>query len=160
MTSRSILARSMSIEVGQSSQAAIDAFEKLGGSVPAAASDGFGQNHQTSINPVQARESVWSYVRGEWVSAHSIIDLISGELAMRALLILSALLVAGSFHSTPAAAKTYPFCARSGIDECAFDTLQQCKDSIAGKGDFCIANPFYQGPDHAQYTPRRKSPRR
>jgi hypothetical protein len=71
---------------------------------------------------------------------------------MRALLILPALVFAGSLDATPApAAPVYPWCA------CSFDTFRQCLETLSGIGGVCIDNPSYPGPGSplAQSSPRR-----
>ena len=76
---------------------------------------------------------------------------------MRALLVLPALILAGSLDATPAhAAPVYPWCA------CSFDTFQQCLETLSSIGGVCIDNPSYPGPEsaHAQSSPRRYAPHR
>src|SRR5262249_51396521 len=50
------------------------------------------------------------------------------------------------------AARSYPVCAiyygidADGTPSCAFDTRQQCMETISGIGGFCIDNQYYHGP--------------
>ena len=63
------------------------------------------------------------------------------------LLALAALVAAGS--ATPAAAASYPWCARYSTSggECSFNTLEQCMATLSGIGGYCYENPAYRGPD-------------
>jgi hypothetical protein len=62
------------------------------------------------------------------------------------LLALAALVAAGS--ATPAAAATYPWCARYSTSggECSFNTFEQCMATLSGIGGSCVDNPGYSGP--------------
>jgi hypothetical protein len=86
---------------------------------------------------------------------------------MRTSLVLPALILAGAFHAAPAAAApVYPWCTRysSTGGECAFNTFQQCLETLSGIGGVCIDNPSYHAPDSARAqatprTPQRHAPR-
>ncbi len=55
----------------------------------------------------------------------------------------------------------HPFCATYqdafGATSCAFDTYQQCQDTLGGNGGFCKNNPF--PPDNPAPRPQTKRPR-
>jgi hypothetical protein len=49
-----------------------------------------------------------------------------------------------------AQAQNYPWCARVDlgdvVDNCGFDSLEQCKASLGGTHDFCVENNTYKPP--------------
>ena len=77
---------------------------------------------------------------------------------MRMSFLALAAIVAGiGASATPAAAATsYPWCARysSTGGECAFNTFQQCLDTLGGIGGVCTSNPGYTPPAYNR-APRR-----
>ena len=56
-----------------------------------------------------------------------------------------------SYHS--------PWCLRAmtGMDDCGFATLAQCRVSLSGVGGSCLPNPWYTGPTEVRQPrhPRR-----
>ena len=59
--------------------------------------------------------------------------------------------VAGAAVFAPAAeAQNYPWCAVTDlgdeIENCGFDSLEQCKASLSGGGDHCVENNTYKPP--------------
>lgn len=68
-----------------------------------------------------------------------------------ALLGLAAVTAALTFAPATASAqggyKLYPYCAyynlKSGVSNCYFSTLAQCRAAISGVGGTCGINPFY-----------------
>ena len=69
------------------------------------------------------------------------------------LLALAALVAAGS--ATPAAAASYPWCARYSTSggECSFNTLEQCMATLSGIGGYCFQSPYY----HSSAVAKRRS---
>ncbi|HEY2135092.1 MAG TPA: DUF3551 domain-containing protein [Xanthobacteraceae bacterium] len=63
-------------------------------------------------------------------------------------LIGAAVLAAFAASATPAAAATYPYCARYSTSggECSFTTREQCMETLSGIGGSCTENPGYSGP--------------
>ncbi len=64
---------------------------------------------------------------------------------MRMTLLTGAALLAAT--ATPAAAATYPWCARfaTTAGECSFETREQCMETLSGIGGFCQQNPGFPG---------------
>jgi uncharacterized protein DUF3551 len=62
---------------------------------------------------------------------------------MRSVLAISALLVA--FSAAPAAARDYPWCARTITNgfsgDCSFTSYQQCMATVSGQRGECMQNP-------------------
>jgi hypothetical protein len=56
----------------------------------------------------------------------------------------------------------YPFCqGRQGFISCGYATLAQCRETVAGDGGWCQANPYYtarQAPT-GELGPRRRGGR-
>jgi hypothetical protein len=64
---------------------------------------------------------------------------------MRSVLAISALLAALS--ATPAAARDYPWCARTSSNgfngDCSFTSYQQCMATVSGQRGECMQNPIF-----------------
>jgi uncharacterized protein DUF3551 len=65
-----------------------------------------------------------------------------------------ALLAGYAAIPTPAAAATYPWCARFATmaGECSFETREQCIETLSGIGGICHQNPGYAGASSAEST--------
>jgi uncharacterized protein DUF3551 len=64
------------------------------------------------------------------------------EIDMKTILAISAVLVA--INAAPAAARDYPWCARtiSNVDgDCSFTSYRQCMATVKGQGGDCLQNP-------------------
>jgi len=79
---------------------------------------------------------------------------------MRTLAMAAAIAVLGlSAGPQPSRAEiTYPWCAQygdpSGMRNCGFSTLEQCRAAISGNGGYCDQNPMYR-PGVESPAPRR-----
>jgi hypothetical protein len=55
-----------------------------------------------------------------------------------------------AFFPSAAEAQSYPWCAMTDlgdmVENCYFDTLEQCKASLGGTHDFCVKNNTYTPP--------------
>jgi hypothetical protein len=55
-----------------------------------------------------------------------------------------------TFFASAAEAQNYPWCAvidlGDEVQNCGFDSLEQCKASLSGGGDHCIENNTYKSP--------------
>lgn len=62
---------------------------------------------------------------------------------------LSLITAVAAFAST-VEAQNYPWCARIDlgdmVENCGFDSLEQCKASLSGGGDTCVENNTYKPP--------------
>jgi Protein of unknown function (DUF3551) len=60
---------------------------------------------------------------------------------------LSVIAASASFAST-GDAQNYPWCARidlgDEVENCGFESLEQCKASLSGGGDHCVENNTYK----------------
>ena len=64
------------------------------------------------------------------------------------------------FVISPATADPYKWCAlysARGATNCGFNTIEQCRATIAGAGGSCVRNQFYTGPEA---TPAKRMRRR
>jgi hypothetical protein len=65
------------------------------------------------------------------------------------LFVLSVIALGAVFPSA-VEAQSYPWCAMTDlgdmVENCYFDTLEQCKASLGGTHDFCIKNNTYTPP--------------
>jgi hypothetical protein len=82
------------------------------------------------------------------------------EIRMRSILALSALLVA--LNAAPAAARDYPWCARTSSNgfngDCSFTSYQQCMATVSGQAGSCRQNPiFAYGQQRSGRTYRQQS---
>lgn len=86
---------------------------------------------------------------------------------MRSLLILAvaAFGALAAFSPSPASAffdnYNLPFCMTGGQDfpgmkECSYPTYAACLATAAGRGTYCVTNPFYTGEDVYNAPPRRR----
>jgi hypothetical protein len=64
---------------------------------------------------------------------------------MRSILAISAVLVA--FSAAPAAARDYPWCARTSSNgfngDCSFTSFNQCMATVSGQRGECLQNPRF-----------------
>ena len=64
---------------------------------------------------------------------------------MRSILAISAILVA--FSAAPAAARDYPWCARTSSNgfngDCSFTSYNQCMATVSGQRGECLQNPRF-----------------
>jgi len=77
---------------------------------------------------------------------------------------LAAVLIAGAVgvgcEKQPIVETHYPWCLRTdlngGIDNCAFDSLEQCKETlgVASRGS-CVENPWYRQQQQSSPPPLR-----
>src|SRR5215471_2259405 len=73
------------------------------------------------------------------------------RLPVLSLLFIGAALLGESIATAAQSAGSYPVCAiyygidATGTPSCAFDTRQQCMETISGIGGFCIENQYYRG---------------
>ncbi len=69
---------------------------------------------------------------------------------MKALLLLTGILLAAAATRTPAEAQNYPWCAyysgRAGGTNCGFTSYEQCMATVSGIGGFCSVNTQYVPP--------------
>ncbi len=84
---------------------------------------------------------------------------------MRRFLLTVAVIIPGlGATAIPAAATSYPWCARYSTTggECAFNSFEQCMETLSGIGGSCIDNPGYAGPaaNGAYASAPRKGARR
>src|SRR3954467_12481588 len=67
------------------------------------------------------------------------------EIKMRSVLAISALLVA--MNAAPAAARDYPWCARTSANgfngDCSFTSYRQCMATVSGQAGECLQNPRF-----------------
>jgi len=60
------------------------------------------------------------------------------------------LITAAAAFATTVEAQNYPWCARIDlgdlIENCGFESLEQCKASLSGGGDTCVENNIYKPP--------------
>jgi hypothetical protein len=74
---------------------------------------------------------------------------------------LSVIAVAAVFASA-AEAQNYPWCAvidlGDEVENCGFDSLEQCKASLSGGGDHCIKNNTYKPPPPETVSAEKATP--
>jgi hypothetical protein len=79
------------------------------------------------------------------------------EIRMKSILAISAVLVA--INAAPAAARDYPWCARtinnSFDGDCSFTSYRQCMATASGQGGDCLQNPRFA---YNQASGRRNRP--
>jgi hypothetical protein len=74
------------------------------------------------------------------------------RLPVTTLLFIGAVSLGESVATAAQSAGSYPVCAiyygidATGTPSCAFDTREQCMETISGIGGFCIENQYYHGP--------------
>ena len=80
---------------------------------------------------------------------------------MKILITAAALAVAAFVHPGSASAqeaRVYPWCAgETETRECAFDSFDQCRQTVRGVGGFCFMNPSLETP-RAQILPGYPEP--
>jgi hypothetical protein len=63
---------------------------------------------------------------------------------------LISLIAASIGFASTVEAQNYPWCARidlgDEVENCGFESLEQCKASLSGGGDHCIKNNTYKPP--------------
>jgi hypothetical protein len=67
-----------------------------------------------------------------------------------------------AFFPSAAEAQSYPWCAMTDlgdmVENCYFDTLEQCKASLGGTHDFCVKNNTYKPPTPASVSAEGEAP--
>jgi uncharacterized protein DUF3551 len=79
------------------------------------------------------------------------------EMTMKTLILAATLAGATFLHTGSASAqeaRIYPWCAdeTAPVNECTFDTFEQCRQTVRGVGGFCSPNPALMWP-RAQVNP-------
>ena len=75
-------------------------------------------------------------------------------------LVASALTLAGA-TSAHAYGTRHAFCLQGGefyqgLNNCTFDTYEQCQATASGQNMQCLANPYYDGPSDDPYAYRNR----